>query len=141
MPTARRLALVARTFGKWFRQIDVQCTWQPSSVEYTELIGSASDVSSSEIVVFYVDRFSEARLLGCGGHLPNRPACIVAAAGTQWTTAHEAGHVLLSSNYLPVHHADEGNLMFAFSINRSTPPWLNIDQVEQMRKSPLRRPA
>jgi hypothetical protein len=134
MKSAKSLHLSAADTSK-YRQVDGTCTWQVNSGEYADLQGSAWDVSTSEILVFYVDRFSQANLLGCGGHLPNRPACIVAAAASRWDTAHELGHVLLTSSYLPVHHADSKNLMYPYSTNSSAIPLLNLDQVAQIKKS------
>ncbi len=119
-----------------FEQIDGSCTWSISGGEYAELQGLGGTVSSRDIVVFYVNRFSSATLLGCGGHMTNRPACIVAAKARRWDTAHEVGHVLLTSSFTPVHSADNNNLMFATSRTANSTPTLTAAQVTQIKASP-----
>lgn len=118
-----------------FKQVDGTCDWNITSGEYFELQRLGPPVPSTDILVYYVDRFSEAGLLGCGGHAPDRPACIVAAAGSRTDTAHEVGHVLLTSQFPEVHNPDRRNLMFAFT-NRNSNPVLNDAQVTQMKRSP-----
>lgn len=102
-------------------------------VQFREL---GEPVPSTEIIVYYVDRFGQAGLLGCGGHAAGRPACIVAARASRWDTAHEIGHVLLTSAFSPVHSTDPTNLMFQFSSTSSTTPILTDAQVAQMKASP-----
>ncbi len=119
-----------------FRQVDGSCTWDISSGEYFELEQLANSVPSNEIIVYYVEKFGQAGLLGCGGHAKDRPACIVASQASRWDTAHEVGHVLLTSTFSPVHSPDNKNLMFAFSSNSTATPTLTPEQVTQMKKSP-----
>ena len=118
-----------------FEQVDGTCTWKVTSGEYSELQHMGSPAPSSDIIVYFVDRFSES-INGCGGHLSNRPACIVAKAGTQWCTAHEVGHVLLTSSFAPVHMAPTINLMHSVDIQRSLPT-LTPAQVAKITSSPL----
>ncbi|PQO39891.1 hypothetical protein DTL21_03915 [Bremerella cremea] len=120
-----------------FQQIDGQCTWKVNSGEYAELQKIGSPAPTNDIVVYFVDRFSQA-LNGCGGHLKNRPACIVAKAGTKWCVAHEIGHVLLTSSFSPVHIGATSNLMYSVDIARSVPS-LNPAQVQKIKSSPLCR--
>ena len=92
---------------------------------------------SSGILVYYIDRF-DAALHGCGGQMTNRPACIVARAGTRYCTAHEVCHVLLGSTFAPVHIGDpSNNLMHPVDFVRSAPPVLTDLQVERIKPSPL----
>jgi hypothetical protein len=129
------LALSSADAAK-FEQIDGECNWTFGSGEYYDLQQLGGQVPSDEILVFYVQRFSSASLLGCGGHIPGKPACTVAAAGSQWSTAHEVGHVLLGSSFSPVHSTDTTNLMYS-----STPgitaalPGLTDAQVTQIKSS------
>ena len=119
-----------------YEQVDGECRWRIDSGEYAEIQSLGGPVPSTEIVVCYVNRFSGTQL-GCGGHRPGSPACIVASSGSQWTTAHEVGHVLLGSNFSPVHMSSTRNLMY-----RSTPgitaalPELTDKQVRQIKSSP-----
>lgn len=119
-----------------FRQVDGSCGWSIESGEYFELEQLSDSVPSNEILVYYVERFGQAGLLGCGGHYPGRPACIVASQASRWDTAHEIGHVLLTSAFSPVHSTDVNNLMYAFSSNSASTPTLTAEQVAQMKSSP-----
>ena len=122
-----------------FQQIDGSCTWNVTGGEYAELMALGGSAPATDIVVYYVQRFSQ-NINGCGGHLRNRPACIVAAAGTRWCTAHEIGHVLLTSSFNPVHHTSRNNLMFDTDITR-TLPTLTAAQVAQIQRSPCCKPV
>ena len=122
--------------AKQYDSVDGQCTWSISAGEFKEVQGLGGPVPPTEILVFYVQRFGKAGLLGCGGHTTGRPACIVAAKATQWDTAHEVGHVLLTPAFIPVHSSDTKNLMYAFSSKSTTTPVLTDAQVTQIKKSP-----
>ncbi len=117
-------------------RLDGSCAWNITSGEYAQLQRLGPAVPNNAIVVYFIDRFAQA-LNGCGGHLRNRPACIVARAGTQWCTAHEVGHVLLTSSFSPVHVNDTSNLMHPIDLARSTTPTLNQAQVTRIKASPL----
>lgn len=125
--------------AKRFEQLDGSCAWKISFGEYAQLQRLGPTVPANAIIVYFIDRFSQA-LNGCGGHLPNRPACIVARAGTQWCAAHEVGHVLLTSNFSPVHINDASNLMHPVDIARSATPGLTQAQVTRIKSSPLCTP-
>lgn len=118
------------------KQIDGTCTWKITTGEYAELLQMRGQVPSSEIAVFFVDRFSES-INGCGGHMTNRPACIVAKAGTKWCTAHEVCHVLLGSGFAPEHITNNANLMHPVDISRSATPVLTPAQIAQVKASPM----
>ena len=117
-------------------QIDGSCEWTISAGEFAELMQMGGTTPRTEIAVFYVDRFSEA-INGCGGHMPNRPGCIVARAGTPYSTAHEIGHVLLGSSFTPVHVNDTNNLMFPSGIARARVPGFTDLQLQRIKASPL----
>ncbi len=119
---------------KKFFTITGQCDWTINSGEYHELHGLGGSVSPSEILVYYINRFSEANLLGCGGHAANRPAATVASNASQWDTAHEVGHVLLTSSFSPVHYRSAYNLMYEYSTSKNATPILTTEQIVQMRK-------
>ena len=118
-------------------QIDGSCELTVTNGEYAELLGADGQTPSDGVAVFYVDRFSEA-INGCGGHLVNRPGCIVARAGTSYCTAHEVGHVLLGSTFAPVHIDDtSNNLMHSVDFLRAQPPVLTDLQLQRIKASPL----
>jgi hypothetical protein len=120
--------------AKKFEQVDGSCKWTVTEGEFAELQKLGGTVPSNEILVYYISKF-DTSLLGCGGHAPNRPACILASKASRWDTAHEVGHVLLTSAFSPVHHANEKNLMHATSVPATTPS-LDAAQVAQIKRSP-----
>jgi hypothetical protein len=122
-----------------FDQIDQQCNWDLEDGEFNELQKLGSRAPANDILVFYVHTFADSNTLGCGGHAKDRPACTVTANALAWDTAHEVGHVLLSSSFVPVHIEDRRNLMHPISRSLATTPILTDRQVAQMRKSPLCR--
>lgn len=134
------LALSAADAAK-FHQIDSACEWVVTGGEMAELQRLGGSAPLTDIIVYYVDRFASATLLGCGGHRPTRYACVVAAQASRWDTAHEIGHVLLTSAYAPVHSPDPANLMYAFSSSSQTTPVLTVNQIAQIKQSPCCRPA
>ena len=122
--------------AKALEQIDGQCTWKPTTGEFAELLELGGRVPATDIAVFFIDRFS-ASINGCGGHLQDRPACIVAKAGSKFCTAHEVCHVLLTSSFTPVHITDSTNLMHPVDLARAKTPGLTAAQVTQVKASPM----
>jgi hypothetical protein len=114
--------------------VDGSCGWSITSGEYNEVQSLAGGIPRSEILVCYISRFSTGNT-GCGGHAPDKPACIVASSGSQWTTAHEVGHVLLGSGFSPVHETSRSNLMYPTINLGSATPVLTDAQVAQMKRS------
>jgi hypothetical protein len=121
-------------------QVDGQCKWTVSGGEYEEVQRLGSPAPSNEILVYFINRFQQA-LNGCGGHIPNRPACLVAKAGTQWCAAHEVCHVLLGKDFEPVHINLSTNLMHEVDLARARTPVLTAAQVAQIKASPYCRPV
>lgn len=120
-----------------FERLDGECNWEITEGEYAELLRRGRDIPRTDIGVFFVKRFAGGSLLGCGGHLKNRPACIVAANGNRYDMAHEVGHVLLTSAYSPVHHASRKNLMHEDESHYPLTPVLDQSQLARIRSSPL----
>lgn len=118
-----------------FKRVDGTCTWKIETGEYADLQTLGSPAPANDVVVYFVEDFSES-INGCGGHLQNRPACVVSKDGTRWCTAHEVCHVLLTSSFSPVHITDRTNLMHPVDIQR-TVPTLTPAQVRQIKASPL----
>jgi hypothetical protein len=115
-------------------QVDGSCKWTVTGGEYQEIQQLGSPVPANDITVYFINRFTVS-LNGCGGHMPNRPACIVAKAGSRWCTAHEVCHVLLSSTFRPVHIEDAANLMHSVDLARAKTPGLTDSQVQQIKRS------
>jgi peptidoglycan hydrolase-like protein with peptidoglycan-binding domain len=120
-----------------FDKIDQECDWDLNDGEFNELQGLGSRAPSTDILVFFVHTFAESTLLGCGGHAKDRPACTIAARAGAWDMAHEVGHVLLTSDFSPVHNTDRRNLMHATEPFVSTVPVFSDRQIAKIRKSPL----
>ena len=119
-----------------FNQVDESCRWEIDDGEVNQLHSTGSPFPSNHIGVYYVKSFSNNSLLGCGGHAKNRPACTVAAAASRWDTAHEVGHVLLTSSFNPVHVSEhQRNLMYPYSRNTGQIPVLTDRQVAQIRRN------
>ncbi len=118
-----------------FAGVDGRCEWTITAGEYREIQDLGNPVPATDIAVYYVTRLSNGSV-GCGGHMPGRPACIVAANGTRWTTAHEVGHVLLTSSFRPVHEASTHNLMYRSTAGITwARPILTTSQVAQIKRS------
>ena len=128
--------LLSEEETKKYEQIDGSCEWKITSGEYADVQKLGAETSPKGIKVYFVKKFSQANLLGCGGHAPNKPACIVAATSSKWVMAHEVGHVLLTSKFKPVHSSDKKNLMYKSAIPYKSVPILTDKQVEQVKKSP-----
>lgn len=122
-----------------FDQIDQECNWDINDGELNQLQGIGPPSPPNDILVFFVNNFSDNTVLGCGGHASNRPACTIAARAGAWDTAHEVCHVLLKSSFNPVHIDDNRNLMHETEPFLSTIPALTDRQVIQIRKSNLCR--
>ncbi len=118
-----------------FATVDGQCRWNITAGEYREIQDLGNPIPATDIAVYYVNRLAGG-VIGCGGHMPNRPACIVASNGTKWTTAHEVGHVLLTSSFSPVHESSTSNLMYRSTSAITRPlPVLTTAQVNQIKRS------
>ena len=120
-----------------FKQVDGQCRWTAAG-EFFDVQQQGGAIPVGGIGVFFVDRFQQA-LNGCGGHAPNRPACIVARAGSNFCTAHEVCHILLTSGFSPVHINSPTNLMHSVDLQRAAVPTLTQAQVDRIKRSPLCR--
>lgn len=121
--------------------VDGKCKWDSVSDEQRLLHGlGGGPVGFTGIRVYYVNRIRKPdgkTLNGCAGHAPLRAAVAVAARGSQWTLAHELGHVLLGSAFRPVHATSTDNVMYSPTTAISAaPPSLTWEQLIQIRNSP-----
>jgi hypothetical protein len=121
-------------------QVDQQCGWTLSTGEFNDLHARGTPAPATDVLVYFIQSFNP-QLNGCGGHAVGRPACTVAATGTQWTVAHEVGHVLLGSTFAPVHVNDTRNLMNTTTATITSIPGLTERQLRQMRTNVCCRAA
>jgi hypothetical protein len=97
-----------------------------------ELFDFRDGARDREVIVYLV-RSTINPFNGCAAHPPDRPGAVVASQASQWTLAHEVGHVLGLD-----HVADNRNLMTGGGTdNIIPPPILTDDQVRIMLSDPL----
>ncbi len=118
-----------------FNRIDQECNWDLNDGEFAEVQSLGSRAPTTDVLVFHVSRFADGNTLGCGGHMTGRPACTITASASGWDTAHEVCHVLLGSNFEPVHSTDKRNLMFEISRSEKSVPQMTVQQVARIRAS------
>jgi hypothetical protein len=117
------------------------CPTTPTA-EQAQLFAHNANVGANEVVAYFVDSVITAGggvLNGCCAHPVRQPGVAVASTPSQWTLAHEIGHVL----GLP--HADAvgaclfDRLMTSCSTNNITnpPPDLDPSEIAIMDASPL----
>jgi hypothetical protein len=74
--------------------IDVgQCARGQTTSEQNQLFNNRNFVGPNDIVVYFV-RATDPPFNGCAAHPSGKPGAVVAKIATQWTFAHENGHVL-----------------------------------------------
>ncbi len=114
-----------------FNKIDQNCVWNLSAGEYARLHSLGRPVPPNEVTIYFVNELQG--VVGCGGHMPGRPAATVARAAGAVDLGHELGHVLLTSIFNPVHHVHNQNIMSATGRNE---PWtwaMSHAQIVKMR--------
>jgi hypothetical protein len=75
--------------------IDVgDCRRGTVTAEQALLFANRNNVRANELVVYFVRATSPDVLNGCAAHPPCKPGAVVAEIASQWTLAHEVGHVL-----------------------------------------------
>ena len=110
-----------------------QCTLGNTTAEQNTLFGNRNNVGTNEVVVYFV-RSTVPPFNGCAAHPAGRPGAVVVQGATQWTLAHELGHVLGLS-----HVSDNNRLMTGNGTGNITnpPPDLIASEIQTMRNSPL----
>jgi hypothetical protein len=68
------------------------CNGAPTS-EQTQLFQNRNNVAGNDLVIYFV-RSTVPPLNGCATHPAGRPGAVVVRTASQWTLAHEVGHVL-----------------------------------------------
>lgn len=121
--------------------VDGTCRWDQSNTEQDRLHTAVGLGSYQGIAVFIVGGINNngSTISGCAGHKPSKPTAVVSATGTNYTLAHEVGHVLLGSDYSPVHTSSTSNIMIGgtWQIPNGTRPTFNNNQVAELKRSTL----
>lgn len=74
--------------------IDVgECRMGQTTSEQNQLFNNRNFAASNDIVIYFVEATSPP-YNGCAAHPAGKPAAVVVKTATQWTFAHEQGHVL-----------------------------------------------
>jgi hypothetical protein len=69
------------------------CKFEQITDEQNQLFNNRNHVAANEIVVYFV-RSTIKAFNGCAAHPEGKPEAIVTRSPSQWTLAHEVGHVL-----------------------------------------------
>jgi hypothetical protein len=107
------------------------CTMGSTTAEQNQLFGNRNNVGGNDVAVYFV-RSTVPPFNGCAAHPPNQPSCAIVQGATQWTMAHEVGHVLGLS-----HVNDNNRLMTGNGTANITnpPPDLISSEVTTMLNS------
>jgi len=114
--------------------VDVgQCLLGQTTNEQNQLFNNRNFASADDIVVYFV-LATDPPFNGCAAHPPGSPSAVVARPATQWTFAHETGHVLDL-----IHVNNNDRLMTGNGTANITNPPPDLDAAEgtTMQASPL----
>jgi hypothetical protein len=117
-----------------FLDIDVgACTSGSTTTEQNQLFANRNNVGPNDVVAYFV-RSTIPPFNGCASHPAGQPGAVVASIASQWTLAHEIGHVLGLS-----HVSDNNRLMTGGGTSNITnpPPDLIPSEAATMQSSTL----
>jgi hypothetical protein len=121
-----------------FLDIDVGgCTSGSTTTEQQQLFSNRNNVGPNDVVAYFV-RSTVPPFNGCATHPSGRPGAVVASIASEWTLAHEIGHVLGLN-----HVTDNNRLMTGGGTANITnpPPDLVPSEASTMQTSPLTFPC
>jgi hypothetical protein len=127
--------------------VDVgSCESANLTTEQTQLFANRNNADADDVVIYFV-RTTNPVFNGCAAHPANQPGAVIAGSvASQWTLAHEVGHVL------QLQHVDDppppdpsappaklDSLMTGRGTGKITnpPPDLSSTEVTTMRSTPL----
>src|SRR5580658_5004009 len=70
------------------------CTSRPLTRDQEELLGNHRGAAGPQDVVVFFVRSTNPPFSGCSAHPAGKPAALVVWGATEWTLAHEVGHIL-----------------------------------------------
>ena len=112
--------------------VDVgRCLLGQTTAEQNQLFANRNNAGANDIVVYFV-RSTVPPFNGCASHPAGRPGAVVAQGSTQWTLAHEVGHVL---SLLHVNNNDRLMTGNGTSNITNPPPDLNGAEISSMLSS------
>lgn len=114
--------------------VDVgNCIMGQTTAEQNQLFAQRNNVGNNELAIYFV-RSTVPPFNGCAAHPPGKPSAVVAQGATQWTFAHEIGHVLSLS-----HVNNTNRLMTGGGTSNITnpPPDLVASEINSMIGSPF----
>jgi outer membrane protein OmpA-like peptidoglycan-associated protein len=109
------------------------CTVGSTTAEQRALFANRRGVGRNEVVVYFV-RATNPPFNGCAAHPAGRPGAVVARGATEWTLAHEVGHVLGLAHVNNNDRLMTGNGTASIT---NPPPDLNAAEIKSMDASPL----
>jgi hypothetical protein len=124
--------------GSTFLDVDVGgCTSGSTTAEQDQLFANRNNVGADDVVAYFV-RSTVPPFNGCAAHPSGRPGAVVASMASQWTLAHEIGHVLGLR-----HVSDSNRLMTGNGTSNITnpPPDLVPSEASTMQTSRLTFPS
>ena len=109
------------------------CIMGQTTAEQNQLFANRNNVGVNEVVVYFV-RSTVPPFNGCAAHPSGRPGAVVVQGATQWTFAHEVGHVL---GLFHVNNNDRLMTGNGTSNITNPPPDLIASEINTMVASPL----
>jgi len=103
------------------------------TADQTELFNLRENIGDRELVVYFV-RDTAPSQNGCAVHPPDRPGATITRSATEWTLAHEIGHVLGLDH---IGFTDPNRLMNAGTASATNPPLdLSREEIDTILTSP-----